>query len=126
MLDCVSPTSEHRGERTMRAVTLIQPWATLIISGAKRIETRSWRTVHRGLWPIHSSRTSPPAARALCAKEPFKSCLAAAGIADHEQLPLGVVLGSVDLYDCQAMDLMDLSQLSEQERSFGDYRPGRY
>jgi hypothetical protein len=52
--------------------------------------------------------------------------LAAAGITDHEQLPLGVVLGSVDLHDCQAMDLMDLSLLSEQERCFGDYRPGRY
>ena len=27
----------------MKAITLHQPWASLIASGAKRIETRSWK-----------------------------------------------------------------------------------
>ena len=32
----------------MKAITVIQPWATLLASGRKRIETRSWRTNYRG------------------------------------------------------------------------------
>ncbi len=32
----------------MKCISLIQPWATLIIHGAKRFETRSWRTPYRG------------------------------------------------------------------------------
>jgi ASCH domain len=28
----------------MKCISLIQAWATLILSGAKRFETRSWKT----------------------------------------------------------------------------------
>jgi hypothetical protein len=35
----------------MKALTLHQPWATLVALGAKQIETRSWPTRHRGLVP---------------------------------------------------------------------------
>ncbi|GKX27923.1 hypothetical protein SH1V18_04030 [Vallitalea longa] len=31
-----------------KALTIIQPWATLIAMKAKKIETRSWRTKYRG------------------------------------------------------------------------------
>ena len=31
----------------MKALTLTQPWATLVAIGAKRIETRIWRTDYR-------------------------------------------------------------------------------
>ena len=30
----------------MKALTLMQPWATLIINGPKRIENRTWRPPH--------------------------------------------------------------------------------
>jgi hypothetical protein len=32
----------------MRALSIRQPWAGLIVSGAKRLEVRSWPTKHRG------------------------------------------------------------------------------
>ena len=32
----------------MKAVTVRQPWATLIALGMKRFETRSWQTKYRG------------------------------------------------------------------------------
>lgn len=44
----------------MRALTLHQPWATLVAIGAKRIETRSWHTAYRGLVAIHAGRHRPP------------------------------------------------------------------
>lgn len=35
----------------MKALTIIQPWATLIASGHKMNETRSWKTNYRGEEP---------------------------------------------------------------------------
>lgn len=42
----------------MKALTLWQPWATLIAIGAKTIETRSWSTNHRGPLAIHAAKTT--------------------------------------------------------------------
>jgi len=38
----------------MRAVTIRQPWAELIVRGEKDVENRSWRTRHRGPLLIHA------------------------------------------------------------------------
>lgn len=40
----------------LKAVSLWQPWATLIRAGAKTIETRSWATKHRGRIAIHAAK----------------------------------------------------------------------
>lgn len=37
----------------MKAITIKQPWAGLIMAGLKRVENRSWRTSHRGWLLIH-------------------------------------------------------------------------
>ena len=44
----------------MKAPSLTQPWATLISIGAKRIETRSRSTRHRGLIAIHAEKGLGP------------------------------------------------------------------
>lgn len=41
----------------MRALSVKQPWANLIASGCKTIETRTWTTRYRGLLLIASSKT---------------------------------------------------------------------
>lgn len=41
----------------MRALSIRQPWAELILRGDKDVENRSWRTHHRGPLLIHASRT---------------------------------------------------------------------
>lgn len=40
----------------MKAITIWQPWATLIAIGAKRYETRSWSTTYRGPLAIHAAK----------------------------------------------------------------------
>ena len=47
----------------MQAISVCQPWASLIVCGAKRIETRSWSTPHRGPLAIHVSKTFTPTAK---------------------------------------------------------------
>lgn len=43
----------------MKAITVIQPWATLLATGKKHIETRSWKTNYRGEILIHAGKKDP-------------------------------------------------------------------
>lgn len=43
----------------MKALTIRQPWASLISLGVKRIETRSWSTSFRGPLAIHAGKAWP-------------------------------------------------------------------
>ncbi len=42
----------------MKAITLQQPWASLVAAGATNIVTRTWQTKYRGRLAIHV-RMSP-------------------------------------------------------------------
>jgi len=55
----------------MKALSIRQPWANMIASGKKTIETRTWRTNYRGPLLIVSSRTPriDPAGYALAVAE---------------------------------------------------------
>lgn len=44
----------------MKCLTLHQPWASLVATGVKRIETRSWRTDYQGPLAIHAGKTKGP------------------------------------------------------------------
>lgn len=53
-VDCPVPVDHlHRP----RALSLWQPWASLIAVGAKTIETRGWSTTYRGPLLIHAAAT---------------------------------------------------------------------
>ena len=43
----------------MKALTLWQPWASLVAAEVKRSETRSWRTNYRGPIAIHAAKFMP-------------------------------------------------------------------
>lgn len=57
--------------KTYKAISLKQPWANLIASGKKTIETRRWSTKYRGGLVICSSQKPKidPAGYALCIVE---------------------------------------------------------
>jgi hypothetical protein len=40
----------------MKALTILEPWASIIACGAKQIETRSWSTKYRGSIAIHAGK----------------------------------------------------------------------
>lgn len=40
----------------MKALSIKQPWAWLIIHGGKDIENRTWHTKHRGRFLVHASK----------------------------------------------------------------------
>jgi hypothetical protein len=55
-----TPTAETTGLTQMQALSLWQPWASLIAIGAKTIETRSWGTRYRGRIAIHAAAKRIP------------------------------------------------------------------
>ena len=114
----------------MKALTLTQPWATLVALEAKRIETRSWCTSYRGPLAIHAAKGMTKAATSLCWKEPFRTALEAGGykpgdgtVPNPFRLPLGAVIAVAVLIDIQSITLEN--RPTEPEYSFGDYAPGR-
>jgi activating signal cointegrator 1 len=140
----------------MKAITITQPWATLVAIGAKRIETRSWSTNYRGPLAIHAAgyrKGGAKAHKALCGTEPFCSVLNAAckahydaldksrgvlrAMAESSFMPMGAIVAMCELVDCIPTNLWGQITHGTQiwqvppgnmsrEYSFGDYTPGRY
>jgi hypothetical protein len=111
----------------MKCLSIVQPWASLVVLGAKKFETRGWRTSHRGPLAIHASRKFPDAARALCQTEPFRSALLRGGYRTPADLPRGALVGAAELMDCVPTPHVSSVLPSEHpELLFGDYRPGRW
>lgn len=114
----------------MKAITLWQPWATLMAIGAKQIETRSWSTAYRGPLVIHAAKGFPNrdeeyGARMFCASEPCLSALRAFGYASFDDLPKGAAVAVCQLDGiAKTEDLIE--QISEQEAAFGNYEPRRF
>lgn len=109
----------------MKALTLDQPFASAIALGLKTIETRSWWTGHRGPLAIHAASVARLAYKPTfyhCAPE-HRATFIAAGYRDFWELPLGVVVAIADIVACEPVETVDIS---DQERHWGDYRPGRY
>jgi activating signal cointegrator 1 len=104
----------------VKALTLTQPWASLVAVGAKVIETRSWSTSYRGPLAIHAAKGFPLQARRLCIPGPglgrpslFCDALRGGGISGPMQrtrfrvttgdLPLGAVVATCELVACRKL-----------------------
>jgi len=126
----------------MKVISILQPWATLVVIGAKKIETRSWDTKFRGPLLIHASKRWDNrlynsildiGAEYVLEKAGYKLTKIKNGKI-FTNLPLGAVIGKVDVFGCMPSDTllhnMDLEKrecrAAEFEERFGDYSPGRY
>lgn len=140
----------------MKVLTLTQPWATLVAIGAKQIETRSWATSYRGPLAIHAAKGLGPVGGMrglidLCEREPFWGVLREAlrvsvlrpGDAETiaNELPRGEIIAVCELALVVPTGLFEpegrwmqfrgdgsrpVWRLTDQERAFGDYTPGRF
>lgn len=139
----------------MKALTLTQPWATLVAIGAKKIETRGWKTDYRGPLAIHAAKgiagMDAKEYAWLCMRtEPFRSALFAAGYTLASLLPRGVIVATCRLVSVREITPAHANteyaaaltgwrwtgpgalgeeyeyQITPEERAFGDYSPGRY
>jgi hypothetical protein len=129
----------------MRAISLWQPWASLVAIGAKRIETRHWPVPQHILGQriaIHAAKRWTQEEAALLTQEPFRSVLERNfGIMAEdtrlfrEVLPFGAVIATATLTECLSTNgtrrdgpkYADwVHNLSVTEEAFGNYGPDRF
>ncbi len=131
----------------MKCLSLYQPWATLLVAGYKRVETRSWPLHHRGPLLIHAAKKWTPELGEACAGFPVRQALEKAGIVFEPSmaacqrgwnLPFGAIVGRVDVTGCTRVEdceeVLTAARLTNSgvvginsiERMLGDLSDGRY
>jgi activating signal cointegrator 1 len=93
----------------VRALSVRQPWAELIMSGQKRYELRTWRTSVRGRIWIHAART---------VEWPYVHM---AGLS-RASFTTGAFIGSVEIVDCVPFTTPIAEGLRRDGTFFGDPR----
>lgn len=105
------------------ALSLWQPWATLMAVGAKGVETRSWPTSYRGWVAIHATATARVEGNLAFWEPEVFGVLSRHGYRRPIDLPYGAILALGQL--CRVFPTESFTGISEQERAFGNYQPGR-
>ncbi len=88
----------------MKALSIRQPWADLILRGRKTIELREWSTAHRGLLVIHAGQQVENAACHRWGLNP-------------DSVPRGSLVGTVELVEIMEFDLELWKKLWHQHLS---------
>ena len=79
----------------MKALSIRQPWAWLIVNGYKDIENRTWSTDFRGRVYVHAGR------RIKSGDFPEqRDYIRESGLILPEEPPLGAIVGEVTITDC--------------------------
>lgn len=128
----------------MKAITIWQPWASLLACGGKRFETRPWATSYRGPIAIHAAKKDVFDALAVI---PVPVALEMKKLIGSEwkDLPTGAVIATANLVGCHKIGRIPEAHSSTQrtgcwncnepdtwidvtpqEASFGDWTPGRF
>lgn len=110
----------------MKAITLWEPWATLIAYGYKKFETRSWLTRYRGDIVIHAAKRRPQQEdfNAETLKALYEISLATNESFDFH-LGSAIAIGKlVSVFSTE--DVLDSQFIGEDEAAFGDYSPNRF
>ncbi|MFH0808698.1 MAG: ASCH domain-containing protein [archaeon] len=94
----------------MKALSLKQPFAELVVSGKKTIELRNWNTKFRGKFLIHASKT------------PDKEAMKKFGF---EELPCGFIIGEAELANVKKYET-DSKHAKDKNKHLADISWGRY
>lgn len=103
----------------MKVLSLKEPFATLIMNGTKKVETRSWKTNYRGEIFIHASLSVD---KTLSNRKDIETYI------KDLKLNCGYIVCRANLVDCIYMDeqFVKMMQKNSQEYCCGDYQVGRY
>lgn len=123
----------------LKAISLWEPWASLIKTGAKKFETRSWATNYRGPLVICAAKGglakrellfelscwSMQGGLAPLVGEPLDLTGKSWPGVKLEHLSFGKALCVVDLVDCIKTDDLALGQIGT-DKPFGNFGLGRF
>ena len=103
----------------MKVISIKEPFATLIMNGNKKIETRSWKTNYRGELFIHASGKT-------LAKEFLNADIM--NLIKDMNMNFGHIICKGNLVDCVYMDEEFIEKIKKNkiEYACGLYEVGRY
>lgn len=104
----------------MKTLSLLQPWASLVVASIKTIETRSWATSYRGALLIHASIST----KGMFILQDLPDNKTIHSIKRHY---FGAIIGMVQLVDVKKVDELDLldttfNNQSLEANAFGNSR----
>lgn len=108
----------------LNAVSIKQPWATFVIHGVKRYEARCWNTRHRGELAIHASKTLTSEAFNLFFQPSYHALLQSLGYRTPYDLPVGKLIGTVELASTTRYEEFDDSKISVEEQGLTKFTTG--
>ena len=104
----------------MKVLSIIEPWATLIASKQKYIETRSWKTSYRGELYIHASK------KLINKKdEKIQELLK---LLPTQEMNYGKIICKCELVDCIYMDEKFINEIKQNKQEYicGYYKIGSF
>lgn len=114
----------------MKALTIWQPWASMVAVGAKHNETRGYPTNYRGAIAIHAGKKSVSEVWSAYLDERTREVICRRlNLSDRTRLeafPLGCILATANLVECIRITPEFVATLSPDELALGDYTFGRY
>lgn len=105
----------------MKVLTIQEPYATFIMQGMKKIETRSWQTKYRGLIYIHAGKS-----KKLLKEITNPDIL---NLLKNINLNYGNIICKANLIDCVPMTPKFISRIKNQNNNeylLGKYKEKRY
>lgn len=102
----------------MKVLSIKEPWASLIMNGTKKIETRSWKTKYRGEIYIHASLSKAK----ITKSEVYE-------LIKDMNFKCGYIICKCNLVDCIYMTdeyVNDMKINHYEEYICGHYEVGRY
>lgn len=109
----------------MKALTIRQPYATLIMLGVKQFETRRWRTEYRGPLVIHAAQLGGATSTDALMRLERRLGLMPTTLAEKDY-PLGALLGVVTLDECLPISPRLIAALTPIEKALGWYQDGGF
>lgn len=91
-------------EAPWKAISVRQPYASLIMAGLKKWDTREWPTDYRGKLLIHVSRTTTERELRIAEDDQVAPAIRRLGFASLADMPRGCFLGTVELTGCHRVD----------------------
>ncbi|YAF99518.1 MAG: ASCH domain-containing protein (plasmid) [Nodularia sp. CChRGM 3473] len=113
----------------IKAISLHEPWASLIPMGLKKYETRSWATTYRGpLLICAAKKTSTYQELTHCyfLTKYQQRLTETDNYVDWDDLPFGRAIAFVDLTACIRMTPSFIKEQPQTELDTGDWRVGRF
>src|SRR4030042_1079225 len=142
---CMRVIEEKVKMSTIKAISLWEPWASLVRTGAKKWETRSWATNHRGPLLICAAKGGLPKAELReilqdgviqeglyhikdWQRKKNNGMLSEWSISPYvhtSDLNFGKAVAIVEIIDCIKTDDIWMDVLGVQKH-YGDFFPGRF